>query len=362
MIVSRKSILMRIKKPMSLILILSYHLIFTDQPFRINDRQKSISDSLQYRKGMNTIMIVFSHFIQFETEPQLRDGVPDGEQRVVVVSESPDFPLDERLPRVSPVVSVSGRDICYRGRTPFGEGEGPFSSFSWGMEIKGVVTLIWDHEQRRIFYIRQAQYTPELLRFWVFHTFFPLVLELEGVYRILHVASVEIEGRAVLFSAFSFGGKSTLRYYFIRRGHILLSDDTLGVDRREEGCYFAIPSYPFYRPCREVESLGYSAPHFAAQPKSIRALFLLKREAPDASVDIVELKGIEKFKAMHYTPYVGFPFMKVAYFRYLTEMARHIPVYRIHIPWDLERLGEVYDGIMAKVGDSSGAGGFSPVC
>ena len=63
-------------------------------------------------------------------------------------------------------------------------------------------------------------------------------------------------------------------------------------------------------------------------------------------VNIVELKGIEKFKAFHYSTFIDFDFMKKERFIFFTEMAKHVPVYRINVPWDLERLDEVYDAIV----------------
>jgi hypothetical protein len=217
--------------------------------------------------------------------------------------------------------------------------------FSWALEIKDVVTLIWDAKSRNIFYIKGNNYTPKQLRYWIFHTFFPIVLELERTYRILHVGSVEIEGKPVLFSAFSFGGKSTLTDYFIKQGHPLLSDDSLGIDKRNDG-YYAIPSYPFHRPYRKLETLGDPVENFATEPKPLHAVYLLEKSEPDAKVEIHELKGIEKFKAFHYSAFINFDFMKKERFEFFTEMAKHVPVYKITIPWDLQRLSEVYDAIV----------------
>jgi len=188
-------------------------------------------------------------------------------------------------------------------------------------------------------------YTPERLQFWIFHTFFPIVLELEHTYRILHVGAVEVEGKPVLFSAFSFGGKSTLTDYFIKKGHTMLSDDSVAIDKQGD-VYYVIASYPFHRPYREVETLGDPVTNFATERKPLHAVYLLEKGDADASVEISEVKGIEKFKAFHYSSFIDFSYMKQERFDFFTEMAKHIPVYKIIVPWDLKRLNEVYEKIV----------------
>ncbi len=238
---------------------------------------------------------------------------------------------------------MSGQKVHYISTKDFNNTE---RGFSWGVEIVNVLTLAWNAKERKIYYRKGKQYTPERLRFWILHTFLPLVLELERTYRILHVGSVEVEGKPILFSAFSFGGKSTLTDYFLKQGHRLLSDDSLGIEKREDG-YYAIPSYPYHRPFRQLETLGYYTENFSTTPKPVHAVYRLEKAAPDASVCITELKGIEKFKAFHYSSFVDFDFMKQERFAFFTQMAQAVPVYQVQIPWNKARLPEVYDKIVS---------------
>ena len=219
-------------------------------------------------------------------------------------------------------------------------------NLDWALEIKDIVVLIWDSKKQKIFYKKNRNYTARQLQFWILHTFFPIVLELEHVYHILHVGSVEVEGKPVLFSAFSFGGKSTLTDYFIQKGHLLLSDDSLAIDRKNNS-YYAVPSYPFYRPYRELETLGYHTNNFSTESKPIHAVYLLDKCDKDADIYITELKGIEKFKAFHYSSFIDFNFMKKKRFTFFTEMAKAVPVYRINIPWDKAKLEAVYQAIIS---------------
>ena len=285
-------------------------------------------------------MIAFHHNIFFIDESAVEDERFNAAFESIDVSESGTHEFVYR----SEWMEISGRQVRYLSDTAFANAD---RSFLWGMEIDTVVTLQWDAGQRRILYAKEKGYRPEYLRFWVLHTFLPLVFELERRYRILHVGSVLVEEKPILFSAFSFGGKSTMTDYFLRQGHPLLSDDSLGIEKREDG-YYAIPSYPFHRPYREVEALGFHTENFAPEPRPLHAVFTLKQAAPDADVRIDELKGIEKFKAFHYSSFIDFDFMKRERFTFFTEMAKAVPVYRVNVPWDLARLPEVYDAIVTK--------------
>ena len=294
--------------------------------------------------------MIFGHCFYFESEPVLKkeyhsfptdpSSYPENSTIEVVRSSKPS--LLDTFHFKTEWSDMSGEKARYLGVTPF---EDVDKAFSWALEIKDVVSIMWDAEDKKIIYTQGVNYTPKRLQFWIFHTFFPIVLELEHIYRILHVGSVEIEGKPVLFSAFSFGGKSTMTDHFIQKGHTMLSDDSLAIDKRGDK-YYAIASYPFHRPYREVETLGYPVENFATEPKPLHAVYLLEKSESHAAVEIVELKGIEKFKAFHHSSFIDFSFMKKERFDFFTEMSKHVPVYKVKVPWDLERLDEVYDKIV----------------
>lgn len=293
--------------------------------------------------------MIFGHKFDFKDEHELSDEYASEssfytQNSPIDVIHASTFSLNQVFSETSDWILMSGQETRYWSKVPFHQAD---IDFTWALEIKDVVTLIWDASDKKIFYTKGKHYTPKRLQFWVFHTFFPIVLEMEHIYRILHVGSVEIEGKAILFSAFSFGGKSTMTDYFIKKGHTMLSDDSVAIDKRGDK-YYAIASYPFHRPYRESEVLGYPVRNFAIEPKPLHALYLLDKSEPDAEVEIVELKGIEKFKAFHYTPFLDFSFMKKERFDFFTEMAKHVSVYQVSIPWNLERLDEVYEAIVSN--------------
>lgn len=216
---------------------------------------------------------------------------------------------------------------------------------SWALEIKDTMILVWDAKQRNILYVRKQAYTFQRLQFWVLHTFIPLILELERSYHLLHAGAVEIAGKAVLFSAFSYGGKSTLTDFFMQNGHAMLTDDSIAIEKRRDG-YYATSSYPFHRPFRKIETLGYFVENFVTDPKPVGAVYLLEKSAPDAPVGVTEIKGIEKFKALHFSSFIDFAFMKQERFCFFTEMTKRVGVYKITVPWDTARLPEVYETVM----------------
>lgn len=293
--------------------------------------------------------MIFGHYFDFQSDPSVFKHVlfpiPMDSINTIQVIEEAEFPCTDIFQQTKEWFSASGQNVRYHVSTSSTEKMN--EKYSWAFEIKDVVTLIWDASDKKIIYIKGENYTPERLRFWVFHTFFPIVLEMEHIYRILHVGSVEIDGKPVLFSAFSFGGKSTMTDYFLQQGHPLFSDDSLGIDKREDG-YYAVPSYPFHRPYRELETLGYPVENFATEPKPLHAVYLLEKSEPDVIVEIIELKGIEKFKAFHYSTFINFDFMKKERFEFFAEMSKHIPVYKVTVPWNLDRLDELYKAIVVK--------------
>lgn len=290
-------------------------------------------------------MVIFQHNLIFVDEPQLEDEVVDDVLNTIFVVEKSPFCLQDRYIEYSEWTVISGQNVRYHSTLPLRES---ISRFSWALEIEDVALLCWERDEQKIYYIKGRHYTPERLQFWILHTFFPMILELERIYTILHVGAVEIESRAILFSAPSFGGKSTLTEYFLDRGHAMLSDDSLAIERRGN-TYYAIPSYPFCRPYRELGSLGIYRENFVDKPKVISAIFKLQRSKPDDEIAIYEMRGIDKFETLYSSRFIDFSSAKVDSYHYYTKMANSVNIYRIDIPWDKKRLSEIHDKIISSL-------------
>jgi len=287
-------------------------------------------------------MIAFGFNICFKDEPSLDDGTFDRNMEAIDIIKSDDPLLFEQFSVRSEYNLLSGREARYGAASPYAECE---KGCLWGVEVKDLVAFAWVRGEHILYYRPCPQLIPELLRFWVLHTILPMMFSLDRTYSILHVGAVEVEGAAVIFSAESFGGKSTLTDYFIRQGHALLSDDTLGVYREDEH-FMAVASYPFYRPYREAESLGYRASEVSSTPKMIKGVYLLEPADAEASVSISPLYGVEKYRALHFSTFIDFDFLKEQTFKEMSAFVKHTAVYRIVVPWDLGRLSEVYEMIV----------------
>jgi hypothetical protein len=289
-------------------------------------------------------MIIFNHNLIFFDEPDLNDDTFDPKLKTVTISEKSNLSDLYRYVETSSWIELSGQEARYHSTIPF---DRSLRSFSWALEIKDVVTIAWDSDLRMIRYHRGVYYSPTRLRFWIFHTFFPMVLELEEIYHILHVGSIEIDERAILLSAPSFGGKSTLTDYFVKQGHNMLSDDSLAIEKIDDS-YCAISSYPFSRPYRELETLGDRVDSFATSPKPIESIYLLNKAEPLSEIKIVKLKGIDKFKLFNYSHFINFSYMQKERFLFFSKMSQEISAYRVVVPWCIDRIDDVYRKIVSN--------------
>lgn len=288
------------------------------------------------------VSLIYGYHIDFVDEPALQ--CPPAplltEAKTLIVQALhllPNFAMTtEDLPH-------SLQQVCYGFHFPLAQTKG--KNVEWMMQVKNVLTLVWFPDTRIIGYKKDAGYTPQRLRFWVYHTFLPLLFQMERIYHILHVGSVEVAGNPILFSAPSFGGKSTMTDYFIRRGHPLLSDDTLGIEQRGDD-YYAIASYPFHRPYREPETLGVPVTIFSTEAKPLRAVYILNMTETAEEINISEISGIEKFKSLYSSSFMAFPHLQEDRFNFFAQMARKIPTYQITYPQDLSKLPEVYVAIV----------------
>ena len=288
-------------------------------------------------------MIIFGYNLDFVDEPLEDELNANEELERVEILEKSNFLLQELFEVKSNWSNMTQRDTRYLSRKSFSKQD---IDSSWALEVKNIVTLIWCAKSKSIYYVKGNEYSKKLLHFWVIHTFFPLVLELRNIYHILHVGAVEVEKRVILFSALSFGGKSTLTDFFLTKGHKLLSDDTLGV-LKDNITYSAVGSYPYHRPYREAEELGYFIKNFSFGNRDISGIYVLQKGNALIEVSIDELFGIEKFKALYYTSFVNFDFMKQKRFEFFSDMLKSVRLYKVNIPWDKNRLNEVYDAIVS---------------
>ena len=211
--------------------------------------------------------------------------------------------------------------------------------------VEDVVTFSVKKGENTIYYRLYKEGTQELALYWLSHTFLPILFTIEEIYYFLHAGAVLIDSKPVLFVADSFGGKSTMTDFFIKKGHTMISDDKVGVYEDERGI-IAVPSYAYHRPYRKVEELGYPVENFAKECRVMHAVFNLVKVDANESIKIEEVFGIVKFQILKFSTEIDLPINLKSRFEMLSKIANNVKLYNISIPWDLNRLEEVYEKIV----------------
>lgn len=210
----------------------------------------------------------------------------------------------------------------------------------WCYEVKDIVTFYWVGGEEIIYYELQEQGDARLLAFWFIHLLLPLYFTLEEKYDFFHGGAVEVEGKAVMFTAPSMGGKSTMTDYFLKQGHPLISDDKIATFV-EDGKLMLVGSHPYHRPYRKFEELGYRSKAFSTHFAPLHVLYLLEK-SEDGTLAFEEVKGFEKFDALDPHYLYSFDFLRAKRFAYYAKILNNIRIFRVKRPWDMEKLAEVY--------------------
>ena len=78
----------------------------------------------------------------------------------------------------------------------------------------------------------------------------------------------------------------------------------------------------------------------------IQAIFNLVKVDANESIKIEEVFGIEKFQILKFSTEIDLPINLKSRFEMLSKIANNVKLYNISIPWDLNRLEEVYEKIV----------------
>jgi len=132
----------------------------------------------------------------------------------------------------------------------------------------------------------------------------------------------------------------------------MISDDKVAVLENEKG-FLAVPSHPHHRPYRKMEDIGYFVENFAQSLSPIEVIYRLKKVENNVDIEIEELKGVEKFKALYASSEINIHFLKPKRLEFLSRLARVVPVYIVSVPWSLDRLDEVHSMLMTHIKEMS---------
>ena len=287
-------------------------------------------------------MIAYNHYIQFIPELKCTKSLSGKYNDIITIQKSSltNLPIEfnDRLE----YINNQGRDLIFYCE---GEFTKTYKEKLWAFEVKGVLIFYWNSGKNILSYIPQENFSEELLEYWSLHIILPMFFTIEETYAFIHAGAVEVKGKPILFIAESFGGKSTLTDFFIKKGHTMISDDKVATYEKN-GCFLAISSHPHHRPHRKMEDLGFFVKNFSTQVKEIHVIYELERVSSDDNISIVELRGVEKFKSLRYASQMNLSFQKQKRFEYLMRMTEVVKVFKITVPNDLNRLTEVYDAIV----------------
>ncbi len=287
-------------------------------------------------------MIAYNHYIKFIPGLENDKKMVGTYSNVITVKESFDSHLDETLLYELTFHNNQGRDLMLYTDREFARTE---ENQLWAFEVKGVVTFFWHSATLTLEYIKHDNFTEKLFEYWCSHIVLPVFFTIEETFDFLHAGAVEVEGNPILFIADSFGGKSTMTDFFLKQGHTMLSDDKVAMYKKNNQ-FYAVPSHPHHRPYRKMEDLGFFVQNFSIASKPIHIIYELEKGRVDAEIKIIELQGVEKFKSLRFASEMNVFFQKEKRFYFLMQLANHVPVYKVSVPWDIKRLSAVYDSIV----------------
>ncbi len=287
-------------------------------------------------------MIAYNHYIKFIPELENDKKVEGSFSDVVTVQESSHVELDEKLLHELIFFNNQGRDLALCTDREFSRTQ---KGQLWAFEVKDVVTFFWNSATLKLEYIKYDNFTEELLEYWCLHIVLPVFFTVEETYDFLHAGAVEVDGKPILFVAESFGGKSTMTDFFMKQGHVMVSDDKVATYEKE-GKFFAVSSHPHHRPYRNMEDLGFFVENFANEPKPIHAVYELVKVDKKMPINITGQTGMEKFISLRYASEMNVYFQKPKRFEYLMSMSKVVQVFKVTVPWDMGKLTEVHRHIV----------------
>jgi len=259
----------------------------------------------------------------------------------VALLATPPFELENAISCGFPLYWSHGRKVYLYSDREFDSSE---VEQPWHYEVKDIVSFYWRGGEQTIYYKLHNEGNAALLSFWFIHLLLPLYMTLENMYDFLHAGAVEVEGKPIFFIAPSMGGKSTMTDYFIKQGHALVSDDKVPTII-QNGKFMAVGSHPYHRPYRKFEELGYRVERFTTHFNPIHAFYALEGTDADADISITEVKGFSKFDLLLPNYLYMFSWLRAQRLKYLSRMLNDIRVFRVQVPWDMERLSEVHSAI-----------------
>lgn len=212
------------------------------------------------------------------------------------------------------------------------------------LEVVDVVTFYWSNGDLILYYTLEKEGDLELISFWFVHFVLPVMLATLRHFHFLHASSIALDNHLAVFTAPSTGGKSTLADYFLRQGHILVSDDKLAVLKKGDS-FFAQPSHAGSRPYRAFEDLGKPTDNYSSEIFPIAAIFILQKAEDATEVCLTELRGFKTYDQLLPKYLYGFTVSIREQVEFLGKLIDSVPCFTIRFPDDLQCLPSIYTAV-----------------
>jgi hypothetical protein len=227
------------------------------------------------------------------------------------------------------------------------------------LRIDDVLLVSFEQQKRRLQCFATPQASDAVIEYWLLRQMIPIAQLIWNEAEILHAGAVRIGDWAAAFLAPSCTGKSTLVGHFIGCGYQLVTDDHLVLRRGDMGGagIRVLPTIPYYRDYRGVETLGRRTDQYNPAPCKLGAIYVLKAAPPESPVRASALSNSEAaLELLHQAPYnlinLEFPTaipLARRRFEFLSTLPLHIPVRRLNVPRSLDRLPEVSAYILSDL-------------
>lgn len=203
---------------------------------------------------------------------------------------------------------------------------------------------------------------------------FSLWLELHGI-RAIHASATVVNDATIAFLAINQGGKTGLAAAFTQRGHPLLTDDMLPIERRGDH-FLARPGYPSVKMwpdeaeyfLGEYEDLDIVIPNcskrrivigshdfgmFCHEEKPLKVIYIPERLSSDSDIIIEPIpKKIAFFELLQNSFMAGFVEalgLQPERMNFFSNMVMQVPMRRLKYPDGFNQLSNVVDAVLEDI-------------
>lgn len=183
---------------------------------------------------------------------------------------------------------------------------------------------------------------------------------------VMHGNSVEVGGRASVFIGAKGKGKSTITSALLNRGHRLISDDLVVLDRLKDETIHALPGFPFVKlwpdsltrfsnipiveshrlvPDYEKLSLKIAASQTASRAVPIQAVYVLDEASETSAYRLSNAEALKETVTHTYCSRYGGTLLSgrtaIHHFQFCSQLLSAIPVIRLSRTQDLSSLDKM---------------------